>query len=71
MLTIDLVKDRRSKEPDRESTSKVMTVFLESGLLTLKVELYNNVVRLYPALIIDDELLENGRSIVDGAFKNI
>jgi 4-aminobutyrate aminotransferase/(S)-3-amino-2-methylpropionate transaminase len=71
MLAIDLVKDRRSKEPDRESTSKDMTVFLESGLLTLKAGLYNNVVRLYPALIIDDELLENGRSIVDGAFKNI
>jgi len=71
MLAIYLVKDRRSKEPDLESTSKVMTAFLESWLLTLKAGLYNNVVRLYPALTIDDELLENGRSIVDRAFKNI
>jgi 4-aminobutyrate aminotransferase/(S)-3-amino-2-methylpropionate transaminase len=41
MLAIDLVKDRRSKEPDRESTSKVMKACIESGLLTLKAELYN------------------------------
>ena len=71
MLTIDLVKDRRSKEPDRESTSKVMKAFLESGLLTLKAGLYNNVVCLHPALTIDDDLRENGRSIMDGAFKKI
>ena len=71
MLAMELVKDRKSKEPDRESTSKVMKVCLESGLLTLKAGLYNNVVRLHPPLTIDDELLEKGLSIMDDAFKKI
>lgn len=46
-----------------------MTAILESGLLTLKAGLYNNVVCLYPTLTIEDELLENARSILDGVFK--
>jgi 4-aminobutyrate aminotransferase/(S)-3-amino-2-methylpropionate transaminase len=71
MLAINLVKNRRSKKADLESTSKVITAILESGLLTLKAGLYNNVVCLYPTLTIEDELLENARSILDGVFKNI
>jgi 4-aminobutyrate aminotransferase/(S)-3-amino-2-methylpropionate transaminase len=56
MLAKVLVKDRRSKELDRESTSKVMKACLESGLLALKAGLYNNVVRLHPYLTIDEKL---------------
>jgi 4-aminobutyrate aminotransferase/(S)-3-amino-2-methylpropionate transaminase len=71
MLAMELVKDRRSEEPDRESTSKVMKACLESGLLTLKAGLYNNVARLHPPLTIDDELLEKGLPLMDEAFKQI
>ena len=69
MLAMELVKDRKTKEPNPEAASKVMKTCLEAGLLTLKAGLYGNCIRLHPPLTIDDELLEKGLAIMEEAFK--
>ena len=69
MLAMELVKDRKTKEPNPEAASKVMKTCLGAGLLTLKAGLYSNCIRLHPPLTIEDELLEKGLAIMKEAFK--
>lgn len=69
MLAMELVKDRKTKEPNPEAASKVMKTCLGAGLLTLKAGLYGNCIRLHPPLTIEDELLEKGLAIMEEAFK--
>jgi len=69
MLAMELVKDRKTKEPNPEAASKVMKTCLGAGLLTLKAGLYSNCIRLHPPLTIEDELLEKGLAIMEEAFK--
>ena len=69
MLAMELVKDRKTKEPNPEAASKVMKDCLGAGLLTLKAGLYGNCIRLHPPLTIEDELLEKGLAIMEEAFK--
>jgi 4-aminobutyrate aminotransferase/(S)-3-amino-2-methylpropionate transaminase len=69
MLAMELVKDRKTKEPNPEAASKVMKICLGAGLLTLKAGLYSNCIRLHPPLTIEDELLEKGLAIMEEAFK--
>jgi 4-aminobutyrate aminotransferase/(S)-3-amino-2-methylpropionate transaminase len=42
---------------------------LKNGLMTLKAGLYSNAIRLHPPLIIEDDLLETGMSILEAAIK--
>ena len=69
MLAMELVKDRKTKEPNPEAASKVMKTCLGAGLLTLKAGLYSNCIRLHPPLTIENELLEKGLAIMEEAFK--
>jgi len=71
MVAMELVKDRKTKEPDKDAAGKVMKECLESGLLTLKAGLYSNCIRLHPPLTISDDLLEKGLNIMEEAFKKV
>lgn len=55
MLGIELVKDRDTKEPDRELTAKVHELAKDLGLLIGKGGLYRNVLRIKPPLCISKE----------------
>jgi 4-aminobutyrate aminotransferase/(S)-3-amino-2-methylpropionate transaminase len=69
MLAMEFVKDRKSKNPDADTSSKIMKTCLQNGLMTLKAGLYNNVIRLHPPLTIEDEYLEKGLDILEAAIK--
>jgi 4-aminobutyrate aminotransferase/(S)-3-amino-2-methylpropionate transaminase len=65
MLAIELVKDKRTKEPAIEEAKKILEAGRSRGLLLLKAGLYGNVVRFHPPLTIEEELLSKGLDIVD------
>jgi 4-aminobutyrate aminotransferase/(S)-3-amino-2-methylpropionate transaminase len=71
MLAIELVMDRRSKEPAEKATKKVVEKARERGLLLLKAGLYNNVVRLHPPLTIEHENLVMGLDILENVIKDV
>jgi 4-aminobutyrate aminotransferase/(S)-3-amino-2-methylpropionate transaminase len=71
MLAIELVMDRRSKEPAEKATKKVVEKARERGLLLLKAGLYNNVVRLHPPLTIEHENLVKGLDILENVIKDV
>jgi len=71
MMALELVKDRRSKEPAVEETKKVIEKARERGLLLLKAGLYNNVIRIHPPLTIEEDNLEKGLDILDQSLKEV
>ncbi|MCS7094966.1 MAG: aspartate aminotransferase family protein [Thaumarchaeota archaeon] len=60
MRAIELVRDKRTKEPASDTTEAVIEVARRKGLILLKGGLYGNVIRLHPPLTIEEELLEEG-----------
>jgi 4-aminobutyrate aminotransferase/(S)-3-amino-2-methylpropionate transaminase len=59
MLAIELVADRKSKEPAPELATRVIEEALQRGLLLLRAGIYSNCLRvLAPLVISDDELAE-------------
>jgi 4-aminobutyrate aminotransferase/(S)-3-amino-2-methylpropionate transaminase len=68
MRALELVKDRGTKEPDKERTDRVIRKAYESGLLLVGAGTHGNVIRtLMPLVIADDELAE-GLDVLEHAL---
>lgn len=52
MLGVELVRDRKSKEPATAETAKVLELAKERGLLLGKSGLYSNVLRIKPPMCL-------------------
>ena len=69
MNAIELVRDRRTKEPiDGEAGTRIIQDCLRNGVLVIKAGTYDNVIRLLPPLTIDEGLLEEGLQVLDDAL---
>jgi len=71
MRALELVRDRRSKEPATEETDRLVAEARSRGLLLLKGGLFGNVVRLHPPLTIERELLERGLDLLEQSLAEI
>ncbi|MEM2021584.1 MAG: aspartate aminotransferase family protein [Zestosphaera sp.] len=71
MQAIELVKDRKSKEPATDEASKVISKAREKGLLLLRAGIHLNVIRLHPPLTIEEELLHKGLDILEESLKEV
>jgi len=68
-LGIELVKDRRTREPlDATVTRELFTSALRRGLLAMA---YTPHVRLQPALTIDEETALEGLGLLDETFREL
>jgi 4-aminobutyrate aminotransferase-like enzyme len=65
---IELVKDRKTKEPAPQETNRVMDEAKNRGLLIGKGGLYGNVLRTSPPLNIGKTDVDEAIRILDGAF---
>lgn len=68
MVAIELVRDRRTREPAPTETDEVHARCFEGGMLLAKSGLYGNVIRLLPPLVMSDELVDRGLSILGRAL---
>lgn len=68
MQGIELVKDRRSKEPAAEAVAYIFEQTRERGLLIGKGGLYGNVLRIAPPLIATKDHVDEALEILDYAF---
>jgi 4-aminobutyrate aminotransferase/(S)-3-amino-2-methylpropionate transaminase len=71
MQAIELVKDRKTKEPATDEAAKIIVKAREKGLLLLRAGLYLNVIRLHPPLTIEEENLEKGLDILEESIKEV
>ncbi len=68
MQAIELVKDRKTREPATEETAKVLAFARERGLLLLVTGTYGNVVRFLMPLTITREELDEGLDVLEAAL---
>ncbi len=71
MQGIELVKDRGTKEPAPEATTRLLERTRENGLLIGKGGLYGNVVRLSPMLNISKADVDEAVRVLDKSFSEI
>jgi 4-aminobutyrate aminotransferase/(S)-3-amino-2-methylpropionate transaminase len=67
MVAMELVQDAGSKTPDKERTGRIVEAALQEGLLLLTAGQYSNVIRTLMPLVITDDELEEGLSIMGRA----
>jgi len=68
---VELVRDRKTKEPASMETRKIVFRCWQLGLHIGKVGTYTNVLDVTPPLIITQEQVENGMDIVEQAMKDV
>lgn len=68
MVGMELVIDRRSKEPATALTGQVIARCREKGLLLVSAGVHSNVIRPLMPLVIADDQLERGLTIIGEAL---
>jgi 4-aminobutyrate aminotransferase len=68
MQGVELVKDRKSKEPAPQATAAVMEAAKDRGLIIGKGGLYGNVLRISPALNVSTADADQAADILDQAL---
>ena len=71
MQGLELVKDRKTKEPAADALAQLMDRCKENGLLIGKGGLYGNVVRLSPPLNISKTDVDEAIGILDKSFSEV
>jgi 4-aminobutyrate aminotransferase/(S)-3-amino-2-methylpropionate transaminase len=69
MAAIEFVTDRTTKEPDVATTSKVLAACHAEGVILLRAGTYDNAIRIVPPLVISDDLLNDGLSVLEKAVR--
>ncbi|PGZ09642.1 4-aminobutyrate--2-oxoglutarate transaminase [Bacillus cereus] len=71
MTAIELVKDKATKEPAAEEVKAIMKETHNKGVITISAGIYSNVLRFLPPLVITDEQLEEGLTILEAAIAKL
>ena len=68
MQALELVKDRKSKEPDMAVTNRFLEATRRAGLLVGKGGLYGNTVRIAPPMIATKNDVDEAAKLMDRAM---
>ncbi|BAF59366.1 4-aminobutyrate aminotransferase and related aminotransferases [Pelotomaculum thermopropionicum SI] len=71
MVAVELVKDRKTKEPAKEITGQLISECYKQGLIVLSAGIYSNVMRFLPPLIIGDDELNWALAVLEKAFEKV
>jgi 4-aminobutyrate aminotransferase-like enzyme len=71
MQALELVKDRKTKEPAPEATTQVMERARQNGLLIGKGGLYGNTLRLAPMLNTTKPDVDEAIKLLDKSFSEV
>ncbi len=71
MAGVELVKNRKSKEPAKEERNHVLAECHKNGLIIIGAGPHKNVIRFLPPLNISENLLNRGLDIFEHAIKTI
>ncbi|WP_153801224.1 4-aminobutyrate--2-oxoglutarate transaminase [Foetidibacter luteolus] len=68
MRLVEFVKSRETREPDMEVALEVIKDATSKGLILIRAGLFSNCIRLLPPIVITDEQLAEGLSVLEGAI---
>ncbi|MEH7094408.1 4-aminobutyrate--2-oxoglutarate transaminase [Neobacillus vireti] len=69
MVACEIVEDRFSKKPNKTKTSQIVKYANDNGLLLLSAGIKSNVIRFLAPLVITEEELAKGLTILEKAFE--
>lgn len=68
MMAMEFVKDRTSKEPDKELTNRIIRRCCENGVILIAAGTYGNIIRTLMPLVMTDEQLQEGLDVIEHAL---
>jgi 4-aminobutyrate aminotransferase/(S)-3-amino-2-methylpropionate transaminase len=71
MVAMELVKDRKTKEPAKEVAGRIISECYKRGLLIIGAGIFSNVVRMLMPLSITDDQFEQGFAILEGVLADV
>ena len=71
MCALEFVENRETKKPAKSLSSQILNEAHKRGVIPLKAGVYDNVIRLLMPLVITDEQLEEGLSILEEAIEAV
>jgi 4-aminobutyrate aminotransferase/(S)-3-amino-2-methylpropionate transaminase len=71
MVGMELVVDRKTKEPATALTKQLISLCREKGLLMISAGTHSNIIRPLMPLVITDEQLERGLSIIEESLSEL
>ena len=71
MQGIELVEDRKTKEPAPKRTAKLLEAAKKHGLLVGKGGLYGNVIRIAPSMLVSAGEVDDAAARLDKAFAEV
>ncbi len=71
MVGMELVADRKTKEPAAALTKQLVAKCREKGLLMISAGTYSNIIRPLMPLVITNEQLERGLKIIEEALDEL
>jgi len=71
IIGVEFVRDRKTREPAKMETVKIVYRAWQLGLLTVFVGADSNVIEITPPLTITKEAVERGAAIIEQAIKDV
>jgi 4-aminobutyrate aminotransferase/(S)-3-amino-2-methylpropionate transaminase len=71
MVGMELVVDRKTKEPATALTKRLINLCCEKGLLMISAGTYSNIIRPLMPLVITDEQLDEGLRMIGEALEEL
>ena len=68
MNCIEIVKDRNSREPDGDLTSRIAAIALEKGLVLVTAGPTRNVIRILVPLTASPDLIDEGLDVLEASL---
>jgi 4-aminobutyrate aminotransferase / (S)-3-amino-2-methylpropionate transaminase / 5-aminovalerate transaminase len=69
MMAMEFVKDRKTKEPDKDRTNKIIRRCYENGVILIAAGTHGNVIRTLMPLVITDDQLQEGLEVLRHAIQ--
>ncbi|MBU2045205.1 MAG: aminotransferase class III-fold pyridoxal phosphate-dependent enzyme, partial [Bacteroidetes bacterium] len=69
MIGLEFVKNGDSNKPDSETVDKIVKGCAENGLIILSAGTHKNIIRILSPLVINNEQLDKGLSILENEIK--
>jgi 4-aminobutyrate aminotransferase/(S)-3-amino-2-methylpropionate transaminase len=71
MRAFELVRDRGTRKPAKEETENIIKYCWQHGLIILSAGTYGNVIRLLLPLVVTDDQLEEGFSVLEAGLASV
>jgi 4-aminobutyrate aminotransferase-like enzyme len=71
MQAIELVEDRKTKEPAPKKTGQLLEAAKRQGLLLGKGGLYGNVIRISPSMLVTESEISDGADRLERALREV